>query len=160
MSIESIMPSTISSSVTSSSSFPASGSFPMSQLFASCGQSTGASASASVLPTNIQSWFPLGLTGLISLLSKRLSGVFSSTEFWKLRYCLNKHSCSNPRWTCLRLNCTLCRVLLWWVLVQHFRPRKYFSISILLPLASFSPFSKRHDEECLLDTQYLLPCSF
>ena len=48
-------------------SFLASGSFPMSQLFASGGQSIGASSSASVLPINIQSWFPLGLTGLISL---------------------------------------------------------------------------------------------
>ena len=54
-------------------SFLASGSFPMSWLFASGGQSTGASASASVLPTSIQSWYPLGLTGLISLLSKGLS---------------------------------------------------------------------------------------
>ena len=53
-------------------SFPASGSFPMSQFFESGGQSTGASASASVLPMNIQDWFPLGLTGLISLLSKGL----------------------------------------------------------------------------------------
>ena len=49
-----------------SQSFPASGSFPMSQLFASGGQSTGASASASVLLMNIQGWFPLGFTGLIS----------------------------------------------------------------------------------------------
>ena len=60
-------------------SFPASGSFPRSQFFASGGQSIGASASASVLPMNIQDWFPLGLTGLISLLSKRLSRVFSNT---------------------------------------------------------------------------------
>ena len=59
--------------------FPASGSFPMSQFFASGGQSIGASASASVLPMYIQGWFPLGLTGLISLLSKGLSRVFSST---------------------------------------------------------------------------------
>ena len=50
-------------------SFPASGSFPMSRLFTSGGPSTGASASASVLPMNIQSWFPLGLSGLIALLS-------------------------------------------------------------------------------------------
>ena len=65
---------TISSSVVPFSSrlqsFPASGSFPMSQLFASGGQSTGASASASVLQVNIQDSFPLGLTGLISFLSK------------------------------------------------------------------------------------------
>ena len=53
-------------------SFTASGPLPMSQFFASGGQSIGASASASVLPMNIQDWFPLGLTGLISLLSKGL----------------------------------------------------------------------------------------
>ena len=51
-------------------SFPASGSFPRSPFFTSGGQSIGASASASVLPMNIQDWFPLGLTGLISLKSK------------------------------------------------------------------------------------------
>ena len=60
-------------------SFPASGSFPGSQFFASGGQSTGASASASVLPMNIQDWFPLGLTGLISWKSKGPSRVFSNT---------------------------------------------------------------------------------
>ena len=59
-------------------SFPAPGSFPMSWLFASGGQSIGVSALASVVPVNIQEWFPLGLTGLI-LLSKGLSKVFSST---------------------------------------------------------------------------------
>ena len=64
-------------------SFPASGSFPMSQFFASGGQSIGASASASVLPLNIQDWFPLGLTGLISLQSRRLSRVFSNTTVQK-----------------------------------------------------------------------------
>ena len=53
--------------------FPASRSFQMSKLFASCGQSTGVSASASVLQMNIQDWFPLGLTGWISLQSKGLS---------------------------------------------------------------------------------------
>ena len=64
-------------------SFPASGSFPMSQFFTSGGQSMGVSASASVLPVNIQGWFPLGLTGLISLQSKRLSRVFSNTTVQK-----------------------------------------------------------------------------
>ena len=72
---------TISSSVAPFSScfqsFPASGSFPMSQLFASGGQNIG--ASASVLPMNIQGWFPLRWTGLISLQSIGLSRVFSST---------------------------------------------------------------------------------
>ena len=62
-------------------SFPASGFFPMSWLFASGGQSIGATASASVLPMNIQGWFPLGLTGLISLLPKGLSRVFSNSTF-------------------------------------------------------------------------------
>ena len=60
-------------------SFPASGSFPMSQFFASGGQSIGVSASTSVLPMNIQDWFPLGWTGWISLQSKGLSRVFSNT---------------------------------------------------------------------------------
>ena len=73
---------TISSSVIPFSclqSFPASRSFPVSQLFTSGGQSIGISASASVLPMNIQHWFPLGWTGLISLQSKGLSRVFSNT---------------------------------------------------------------------------------
>ena len=78
---------TISSSVIPFSScpqsFPASGSFPVSQFFASGGQSIGASASASVLPVNIQDWFPLGLTGLISLQSKGLSLVFFNTTVQK-----------------------------------------------------------------------------
>ena len=73
---------TISSSVTPFSScpqcLPASGSFPMSQLFPPGGQSFGASASTSVLPMNIQDWFPLGWTGWISLQSKGLSRVFSN----------------------------------------------------------------------------------
>ena len=81
---------TISSSVIPFSScpqsFPASESFPMSQLFTSCGQRIGASASALVLPMNIQGWFPLWLTGLISLLSKWLSRVFSSTTIRKHQF--------------------------------------------------------------------------
>ena len=60
-------------------SFPASGSFPMSWFFITGGQSIGASALASVFPMNIQGWFPLGLIGLISLLSKGLLRVFFST---------------------------------------------------------------------------------
>ena len=62
---------------------PASGSFPVSQFFAAGGQSIGVSASASVLPMNIQDWFPLGLTSLISLQSKGLSRVFSNTTVQK-----------------------------------------------------------------------------
>ena len=67
-------------------SFPASRSFPMSQFFTSGGQSTGASVSASVLPMNIQCWFPLGLTGWISLQSKGLSRVFSNTTVQKHQF--------------------------------------------------------------------------
>ena len=67
-------------------SFPASGSFPMSQFFTSGGQSIGVSASASVLPMNIQDWFPLGWTGLISLQSKGLSRVFSNTTVQKHQF--------------------------------------------------------------------------
>ena len=74
-------------------SFPASGPFPMSQLFASGDQSIGASASASVLPMNIQHWFPFGLTALISLLSMGLSGVFfSSTVLWCSAFCMIQFS--------------------------------------------------------------------
>ena len=73
----------ISSSVIAYSShlpsFPASEFFPMSQLFTSGGQSIGSLILASVLPMNILDWFPFGLTGLISLQSRRLSGVFCST---------------------------------------------------------------------------------
>ena len=65
-------------------SFPASGSFLMSQLFTSGGQNIRASALASVLQMNIQGLFPLGLTGLISLLSKGLSRVFSNTATWSI----------------------------------------------------------------------------
>ena len=67
-------------------SFPASGYFQMSQFFAWGGQSIGVSASASVFPMNIQDWFPWGLTGLISLLSKGLSRVFSNTTVEKHQF--------------------------------------------------------------------------
>ena len=67
-------------------SFPASGSFPMSQFCASGGQSTGVSASASVLPVNIQVWFPSGLAGVISLQSKGLSRVFSNITVQKHQF--------------------------------------------------------------------------
>ena len=95
---------TISSSVTTFSyclqSFPASGPFPVSWLLASGGQSIRASGSASVLPINIQGCFPLGLTDLISLLSKGLSRVLSSTtvqkhQFFDTQLSLwsNSHNC-------------------------------------------------------------------
>ena len=72
-------------------SFPASGSFLRSQFFASGGENIGASASSSVFPMNIQDWFPLGQTGLISLQSKGLSRVFSNTTVQKHQF---QHSAS------------------------------------------------------------------
>ena len=81
---------TISSSIVPFSSrlqsFPASGSFQMSQLFASGGQRIGVSASALVLPMNIQDWFPLRWTGWISLQSKGLSSVFYNTTVQKHQF--------------------------------------------------------------------------
>ena len=83
-------PPTISSSVIpfyfGPQSFPASGSFQVSQLFASGGQSIGVSASKSVLPTNTQDWPPLGWTGWISLQSKGLTRVFSTTTVQKHQF--------------------------------------------------------------------------
>ena len=67
-------------------SFPALGTFPTSQLFLSDDWNTGDSAPASVLPTSIQGWFPLRLTGWISLLSKGQSGAFSSPTVWKHQF--------------------------------------------------------------------------
>ena len=88
MSIESVIPSNhLVLFVPFSSccqSFPVSGSFLMGQLFASGGQSFR--ASVSVLPVNIQDWFPLELTGMISLLSKGLLRGFSSTTVWKHQF--------------------------------------------------------------------------
>ena len=83
-------------------SFPASGSFLMSQHFTSGSQGIGASASASVLPMNMQGWFPLGLTSLISLQSKGLSRVFSSSRVQKNKFFVtqpvllsNSHICDD-----------------------------------------------------------------
>ena len=86
-------------------SFPVSGTFPMSLLFPSGDQNTGASASAPVLPMNIQGWFPLGLTGLISVLSKALSTIFSSTTVRRHQFFgtlpslqSSSHNCIWPLW--------------------------------------------------------------
>ena len=82
-------PTILSSAISFSSclqSFPASGSFSMSQFFTWRGQSIGVTASASVLPVNIQDWFPLGWTGWISLQSKGLSRVFSNTTVQKHQF--------------------------------------------------------------------------
>ena len=83
-------------------SFPASGTFPMSWLFASGDQNTGASTSTSVLSVNIQGCSPLRLISLISLLSKGLSGIFSSTTVWKHQFDImpslwsSSHNCTWP----------------------------------------------------------------
>ena len=99
MFFELVMP-TISSSVVPFclQSFPASGSISMSQFFTSSGQSTGVSASASVLLVNIQDWFAWGWTGWISLQSKAVSRVFSNTTVRKHQFfsaqvslCANSH---------------------------------------------------------------------
>ena len=125
MSIESMMPSTHLISVIPFSfclqSFPASGSFPMHQFFASGGQSIGVSVSALVLPMNIQHWFPLGLTSLISFQSKGLSRVFSNTtvqkhQFFRVQPSLwsNSHICTSgkePSCQCRR--CKTCRFDPW-----------------------------------------------
>ena len=102
---------TISSSVIPFSSrlqsFPAAGSFPMSPLFTSGGQNIGASASVLILPLNIQSWFPLGLTSLMSLMSKELSRVFS-------RATNQRHQLSHVIWffSCLQAKQHLSRNIL------------------------------------------------
>ena len=80
---DAIQPSSVVPFSSCLQSFPASGSFQMSQLFTSGGQSTGPSASASVLPMNIQGWFPLGLAGLISFLfgnSRKLCSILKAAE--------------------------------------------------------------------------------
>ena len=89
ISIELVMPSNhliLCWPLLPASIFSASGSFQISQIFTSGGQSTGVSASASALPMNIQDWFPLGLTGWISLQSKGLSRVFSHTTVQKHQF--------------------------------------------------------------------------
>ena len=90
MSIKSVMPSShlilCHPLLLCLQSFPASGSFPMSQFFKSGGQSIGVSVSASILLMNIQDWFPLVLTGWISLQSKGLSRVFSNTIVQKHQF--------------------------------------------------------------------------
>ena len=121
---------TISSSVIPFSScpqsFPALGSFPMSQFFTSGGQSTRASASASVLPMNIQDRFPLGLTGLVSLQSEGFSRVFSNTTVQKHQFFGTQLSlCSNS------LIHTICSTF--WLKKKMIESLGYFLFSVLTP---------------------------
>ena len=129
---------TISSSVIPFSSylqsFPTSGSFPMSFLFASGGQGIGVSALASVLPVNIQGWFPLGLTGLISLLFKGLSRVLSNTTVWNHQFFStqpslwsNSHICI---WLLEKLALTI-RTFVGKVMSLHFNTLSRFVIAFL-----------------------------
>ena len=81
-------------------SLPSSESFPMSQLFASDDQSIKVSASATVLPMDIQGWFPLGLTGLVSLLSKGIARVFTSTIIRKHHFFTCQYSLWSSSYIC------------------------------------------------------------
>ena len=91
-------------------SFPGSGTFPMSQLFASDDQTTGVSASALVLPTSVQGWFSLRLTGFIYLLSRGLSRVFSSTTVQRHQFFGALPSLRSSSWEDHSLDCTdLCQ---------------------------------------------------
>ena len=90
-------------------SFPDTGSFPVSRFFTSGSQNIGASASASVLPMNIQDWFPLELTGLITLLSQGHSRVFSNTT-------VRKHHVFSVQPSLWLINCSSEYYCFWWVL--------------------------------------------
>ena len=115
MSIESVMPSKhltlCCSLVLLPSIFPISGIFQMSWLFKSGDQIIVPSVSASVLPVSIQAWYPLGLTGSISLLSKALSRIFSNTTIWSVvpLSFLNPAYTSGSSWF---MCCSLSNVLL------------------------------------------------
>ena len=103
-------------------SFPLSGSFPMSQLFISSGQNIGASASASVIPVNIQGWFPLGLTDLIFLLSKGPSRVFSSTTVQKHQFMSTQSSLWSNSHICMWLLKKIMALTIWtWLLSAKVR---------------------------------------
>ena len=106
--------------------FPASGSFPMSQYFTSGGQSIRVPASASVLPVNIQDWFPLELTSLSSLQPKWLSRVFSNTTVQKHQFFGTQLSlCSNS------LIHTICSTF--WLKKKMIESLGYFLFSVLTP---------------------------
>ena len=128
-------------------SFPASGSFQMSQLFASGSQSIGVSASASVLPMNIQDWFSLGWTGWISLQSRGLSRVFSNTTVQKHQFFssaffivqLSKPYMTTGKTIALTWWNFVCKSLLFNMLsrlVVHFLPRSKHFLTLWLQSTS------------------------
>ena len=136
---------TISSSIVPFSSclqsFPASESFQISQFFESGGQSIGLSASASILPMNIQGWFLLGWTGWISLQSKGLSRVFSSTTVQKHqeeKLIQDKRDLSGNSWKYRNVNCqnSLCQCVLWSLIVG-------LSISLQISIMESNMFEKQ-----------------
>ena len=162
MSIELIIPP-ISSSVTLFScpqSFPASESFPISQPFISVGQNIGALALASVLPLNIQGWFPLGLTHLISFLSKGLSRVFSSTTVWRDQFFGAQPSLwSNSylhTWLLEKLTLTMQTLLVKWCLCflicclvcQSFLSKEQASFNFMAAVTIHSDFGAQENEIC------------
>ena len=107
---------------------PASGSFPMSHFFALGGQSIGVSASASVLPMNIQDWFPLGFTGWISLQSKGLSRVFFNTTVQKHQF----FSAQLYVYQCFMYSCSPYKLFSYmFICLSHSRSKAYLIICIL-----------------------------
>ena len=136
---------TISSSVTPFSTcpqfFPASGSFPMSQLFTSGGQGIGASASASILPMNTRDWFPLELSGWISLQSKGLSRVFSGTTVQKHQFFSTQLSSYMTTGKTIALNMwTFVGKVMW-----TFKAWLIASLSYVSHFATTRPWSMLHD---------------
>ena len=129
--------------------------FNESQLFTSCGHSIGTSASVSVLPMNIQGWFPLGLTSLISLLSRWLSKVFSRTTIWKHQFFgaqpslwSNSHICTpryfiifwcNGKWDCF-LKFSFWYLLLVYILARDFHILILYPATLPCSLMSSSSF--------------------
>ena len=122
-------------------SFPASGSFAMSQFFASGGQSIGISASASVLPMNVQDWFSLGLTDLVSLQSKGLSRVFCNTTVQKHQFFSAQPSLSPNSHPYMTTGKTIALTV--WIFVGKLMPLLFNVLSRLITV--FLPRSK-----CLL----------
>ena len=141
-------------------SFPASGSFSVSQIFESEGQSTRASVSASVLPMNIQCWFPLELAGFIFLLCKGLSEVFSSTIVWKRWFFdaqpslwFNFYFCTwlleKPHlWLYGPLSAKWCLCLLIYYISHSFPSKEQVSFNFMAVVTNHSDFGAQENKVC------------